>query len=89
MAAHPPASGSEGHGPPSVSPEITRWIIRILIGICVLVSLADFGYHKHGHYDFEEIPAFSSLYGFVSCVFLVIAATWLRRFLMRDEAYYD
>lgn len=96
MTEHPTPEAPHGagpeaghHGPPSVDPNTTRWIIRVLIGVCIAVSLADFAYSKHGHYGFEQIPAFHSLYGFVACVFLVIAATALRRFIMRGEAYYD
>ncbi|HJN73750.1 MAG TPA: hypothetical protein QGF58_07445 [Myxococcota bacterium] len=77
------------HGPPSVS---RRWVNRIiwsLVALCVLVSVADLFYDKHGHYDFEHFPAFHSAYGFVSCVALVLTAKLLRRLLMRDEDYYD
>lgn len=35
------------------------------------------------------IPAFYCLYGFVACVLLVLAATQLRKILMREEDYYD
>ena len=85
----PTGDGHAEHGTPSVSPNVTRWIIRILIGVCVIVSVADLAYTKHGHFDFENLPAFNSLYGFASYVFLVLAATQLRRIIMRNEAYYD
>jgi phosphatidylserine synthase len=81
--------GHADHGTPSVGPNTTRLIIRILIAVCVVVSLADFAYTKHGHFAFEQLPAFNSLYGFASYVFLVLTATQLRRILMRNEAYYD
>ena len=47
--------------------------------------------HEGGHhgFDFEHWPGFYSLYGFVACVALVIAAKELRKLLMRDETYYD
>ena len=76
-------------GTPSVSPKATRRIIGVLIGICVLVSVADFFYDKDAHFAFQKIPAFNSLYGFVSFVFLVFTAIVLRRIVMRDENYYD
>ena len=78
------------HGaPPSVSPSAVGKLIKALVGICVLVVLADFGYEKHGHYRFEEIPGFHAAFGFVSFVFLVLTATQLRKVIMRSEDYYD
>ncbi len=64
-------------------------IIRTLGIICALVVAADFFYEKHGHYSWEDFPGFYALFGFVSCVALVLAATQLRRILKRDEDYYD
>jgi hypothetical protein len=37
----------------------------------------------------EMFPTFYGLYGFVSCVLLVVAAKELRKVLMRSEDYYD
>ena len=80
------------------TPEKIRWldrprsvdkIVRAVIGICLLVCLLDLFYDKHGHYSWEELPAFYAFFGFVSCVALVIAAKGLRKILMRDEDYYD
>ena len=82
--------------PPSVSPEWTNRIVYALYAICagfVLIDaiawLTHFPFHKHGHYDFEQIPGFHAGYGFVSCVLLVLAARELRKIVMRDEDYYD
>ena len=77
------------HGPPSVEKKVVDVIIWVLFGLCLLVSGADLFYDKHGHYDFEHLPAFHSFYGFVSCVALVLAARVLRKLIMRDEDYYD
>lgn len=61
-----------------------------LYTICALFALADlFPYKHHLHFAFEYWPGFYSIYGFVSCVALVLAATQLRKILMRDEDYYD
>jgi len=64
-------------------------IIWTLVVACVASVLADFFYSKHGHYGFQEIVGFDAVYGFVSCVLLVLAAKQLRKILMRDEDYYD
>jgi hypothetical protein len=63
------------------------WALYI---VCAIVTLADFFPYKHHlHFDFEYWPGFFSIYGFVACVALVLAATQLRKVLMRDEDYYD
>jgi len=64
-------------------------IIRILVFLCVCTVIADFFYRKHGEYHFQEWVGFDAIYGFVSCVLLVLAAKQLRKILMRDEDYYD
>ncbi len=69
--------------------ENVQKIIRATLFICALVVFADLFYEKHGHFSFENIVGFHAIYGFISCVILVVAATGLRRFLMRDEDYYD
>ncbi len=78
-----------GHGQPSVGPRAVRRVMICLYLLCTGWVLLDFTYTKHGHYGFEEIPGFHAAYGFVSCVFLVLAATRLRRAVKRDEDYYD
>ena len=64
-------------------------IIRILIFLSAASVFADFFYHKHGHWGFQEWFGFDAAYGFVACVALVIAAKGLRVLLMRSEDYYD
>lgn len=60
-----------------------------LIGVCVLLFIADFFYEKHPYFPIENVPNFYGLYGFVGCVFLVLAAAQLRKILMRPENYYE
>ena len=55
-----------------------------------MVALIDvFAYKHHLHFRFEYWFGFFSLYGFVACVSLVLAAKQLRKIVMRDEDYYD
>lgn len=92
--AAPPA-----HGPPPGRPdEKAYWldnpknvdrIFYALCTACAALVLADFAYHKHGHFDFEEMTGFHGLFGFGAYVGLVLSATQLRRVLKRDEDYYD
>ncbi|HSH41411.1 MAG TPA: hypothetical protein VK973_04725 [Arenicellales bacterium] len=61
-----------------------------LYTVCTLLFLADFAYHKHGHFGFEQWPGFYAWYGFISCVVLVyLAKNVLRPLVKRDEDYYD
>jgi uncharacterized membrane protein len=65
-------------------------IIYGLFIVCAAVALIDFfPYKNHLHFRFEYWFGFSSFYGFVACVSLVLAAKQLRKVVMRDEDYYD
>lgn len=71
------------------NPKNVMWILRVFYAICILLVVADFIVHRHIYVSFEEIPAFYALYGFVACVVLVVIAKAMRKFVMRDEHYYD
>lgn len=60
-----------------------------LCGVCALILIPDFFFHKHGHFSWEGWIGFYGAYGFVSCVGLVLAAKQLRKVLQRREDYYD
>lgn len=60
-----------------------------LLVICAGLVLADFTYHKHAHYDFEDWPGFHAGFGFLAYVGLVLTATQLRKLLKRREDYYE
>ena len=60
-----------------------------VIGVCVLLFLADAFYEKHPVFEMEYVFGFYGLFGFAACVGLVHAAKGLRKLLKRDEAYYD
>ncbi len=57
-------------------------------GLCGLLVLLDLIVAKHGDHWWVFF-GFTCLFGFVACVVLVLAATWMRKPLMRDEQYYD
>lgn len=49
-----------------------------------------FLYHDHAHFPFENWPAFGSLYGFISCVAIIVVSKLLGKlWLMRPENHYD
>lgn len=69
-------------------------LIRILFSICFVLFLLDFIIHRHlsleeEKFSFEEWPGFYAVYGFVSCVLLVLGAKQMRKLLMRKEDYYE
>jgi len=64
-------------------------IIKVFYLLCALLVVADFIVHRHIYHDWENIPAFYAVYGFVGCVVLVLIAKLMRKFLMREEDYYD
>jgi hypothetical protein len=60
-----------------------------LVVVCALVLLSDAFYEKHVTYAFESWFGFFGLFGFFLSFALVLTARGLRKFLMRDEDYYD
>lgn len=70
-------------------PNNIKKILRVFYAICILLVVADFIVHRHIYHDWENIPAFYAVYGFVGCVLLVLIAKEMRKFLMRKEDYYD
>jgi len=64
-------------------------IIKVFYVICALLVVADFIVHRHIYHDWENIPAFYAVYGFIGCVVLVLIAKLMRKVLMREEDYYD
>lgn len=66
-----------------------KWILRVFYFLCALLFVLDFVLYRKSYVDFEKIPAFYALYGFVACVVLVLIAKQMRHVLMRDEDYYD
>ena len=66
----------------------SRFIISVLIAICISLGLSDFIYHRHGHFQIDEFPMFFAIYGFLMFSFIIFGATLLRFFIKRKEDYY-
>lgn len=64
-------------------------LLRIFYVLCALLVIADFAVHRHIGLDWEKIPTFYAVYGFVACVVLVLLAKLMRKVVMRKEDYYD
>ena len=64
-------------------------IVYALYGICAFLLVIDPFVHKHGPFAIEHWWGFYGIYGFISCVFLVLMAKELRKLIMRGEDFYD
>lgn len=97
MAAKRPDTGERKH----YFDDPRRWkrLIAILIVLCA-VALALDGVNflqeamgwpelRHQERDWEGLPGFYALYGFLAYTTIVYAAKLLRKGVMRDEDYYD
>ena len=60
-----------------------------LLAVCGALTISDFLYEHHPHFDIEKIPEFFEIFGFTAFVFIVFAGKALRRLVMRDEDYYE
>lgn len=72
------------------SPKNVRTVRYIFYGVLVLLVLPDLFIHKHTlFYSFEAWPGFYGLFGFISCVGIILVSKVLGYLLKRDENYYD
>ena len=55
----------------------------------IALLIIDYFIYKHAEFPWEETTNFFAAYGFVSCVLLIFIAKVLRRFVKRDENYYE
>lgn len=71
-------------------PKNVKRLLRGFYILLVLLFIGDFFVHKHVHFGWEHWPGFFAVFGFVACVFLVLAAKYiLRPLVKRREEYYD
>jgi len=70
-------------------PKNLNRIFWVLAGLCAALAIADLVIHRHGHFSYEDMPAFYCAVGFLAFFLIVLAGRALRRVLQRDEDYYD
>lgn len=59
----------------------------VIMLIDIAVSLLHLG---HGHFSIDSMPGFGSIYGFISCVIIIIVSKFIGHlWLMKKEDYYD
>ncbi|CAN7639252.1 hypothetical protein [Rhizobium sp. LjRoot258] len=65
---------------------------RLFYLALVLIVIADFLVpREHGAYLWDQLPGWSAVYGFLSCILLIFVSKFLghQGGLMRREDYYD
>ena len=69
----------------------TKIVKKIAYGMLVLLILVDFIIPRHEiHFFGDKIPGFWSLFGFISCVLIIVVSKWIGHYwLVRDADYYD
>lgn len=65
------------------------FFISLVLIALMEISVISVFHLGHGHFWFENLPAFGSLYGFASCVLIIAGSKFLGRWLMKKEDYYD
>ena len=65
-----------------------RAALVVFLTVCAILLVVDPMLRKPGDYWWSFF-GFYSLFGFVACIALSLAARWMRKPLMRDERYYD
>ena len=73
----------------SNSKNVQRILYVLWASLALLLALEIF-VHKHTYFAWEEWFGFYAIYGFVSCLLLVLVAKYiLRPLVKRKEDYYD
>ena len=69
---------------------VTRWFYAALAAFALAEIAVPLFSTDHAHFWFEDIPAWGSIYGLVSCVLIVVVSKLLGKlWLVRPENYYD
>ena len=72
------------------NPKNTKRLRYGFFGILVLLFAVEPFVHKHAYFSWEEWPGFYVIFGFASCVLLVLISKYiLRPLVKRNEDYYD
>ena len=67
-----------------------RWFYAGLAALACIEVAAPLWYATPAHFWFEDLPAWGSLTGVVSCVLIIIVSKLLGKlWLLRQEHYYD
>lgn len=66
-------------------------ILKILFYTALIIlALLDLFVEKHPHYGWEHLFGSYAIYGFLSCIFIIVVSKMLGKFfLQKPEDYYD
>ena len=71
---------------------VKRWfyvVLAVIVAAEIVLPLVFHPDHPH-HFGFEGFPAWGALYGFLSCVAIIVVSKLIgKACLMRSEDYYD
>jgi len=69
----------------------TKRIMGYLFAVSlIIVVISGFFIHKHVIFPWDEIPIFNAVYGFISCVLIILISKEIgHKWLMKPEDYYD
>lgn len=70
-------------------PKNVKRLLTVFYLSLILLLGIDFFIPKHPEFPWEGAVNFFAAYGFISCVMLIFIAKILRRFIKRNEDYYD
>jgi len=68
--------------------EMGAWMTLILFALGVVLVVLEFVVHRHGETEYENLPLFPAVYGFLAFVLVVLGGIILRKLIMRREDYY-
>ncbi len=67
---------------------LLKWVFYAAAAVFVALDFVIPRHHLHFFWD--EIPGFSAVFGFISCVLIIIFAKTVGKLLLqRDEDYYE
>ena len=71
-----------------------RALVRVSYGVLAALVIVDavplIVDKEHAHTAVERVPGFWAVFGFVGCVFLILASKWFGHLgIMTREDYYD
>lgn len=64
-------------------------LLRGFYAVCGLLFVLDFIFHRHATREWEQMPGFYAIFGFMAFVMMVQVAKLMRKLLMRRKDYYD
>lgn len=70
-------------------PKNVKRLLLIFYASLIALLCIDPFIHKHAEFEWEAAPGFFAAYGFIAYVLLIFISKQLRKWIKRDENYYD